>query len=136
MLKLIMFFSKLFYFISRLVTVTEILSKSCWKKVGFITEILFRQTIQISSCYFEILKSAYLNFNSMLFFASKISVFLFFSLQVLVMTPQILLHNLSHCFITMEMIALLIFDECHHAQVKSNHAYAVIMKVWCTLTQL
>ncbi|KAK7265138.1 hypothetical protein RJT34_32754 [Clitoria ternatea] len=50
--------------------------------------------------------------------------------EVLVMTPQILLHNLSHCFITMEMIALLIFDECHHAQVRSNHAYAVIMKVF------
>jgi len=50
------------------------------------------------------------------------------------MTPQILVHNLSHCFITMEMIALLIFDECHHAQVKSNHAYAVIMKVCCTFS--
>jgi len=36
----------------------------------------------------------------------------------------------------MEMIALLIFDECHHAQVKSNHAYAVIMKVCCTFAQL
>lgn len=45
------------------------------------------------------------------------------------MTPQILLHNLSHCFIKMEMIALLIFDECHHAQVKSSHPYAEIMKV-------
>lgn len=52
------------------------------------------------------------------------------------MTPQILLHNLSHCFIMMEMIALLIFDECHHAQVKSNHAYAEIMKVCCTFAQL
>ncbi|XP_047169317.1 dicer-like protein 4 isoform X2 [Vigna umbellata] len=50
--------------------------------------------------------------------------------EVLVMTPQILVHNLSHCFIMMEMIALLIFDECHHAQVKSNHAYAVIMKIF------
>ncbi|KAL2338481.1 hypothetical protein Fmac_012927 [Flemingia macrophylla] len=50
--------------------------------------------------------------------------------EVLVMTPQILVHNLSHCFIKMEMIALLIFDECHHAQVKSNHAYAEIMKVF------
>ncbi|RDY03580.1 Dicer-like protein 4, partial [Mucuna pruriens] len=50
--------------------------------------------------------------------------------EVFVMTPQILLHNLSHCFITMERIALLIFDECHHAQVKSNHAYAEIMKVF------
>jgi len=29
----------------------------------------------------------------------------------------------------MEFIALLIFDECHHAQVQSNHPYAEIMKV-------
>ncbi|WJX95975.1 endoribonuclease Dicer [Trifolium repens] len=50
--------------------------------------------------------------------------------EVLVMTPQILLHNLSHCFIKMEMIALLIFDECHHAQAKSSHPYAEIMKVF------
>ncbi|XP_019453233.1 PREDICTED: dicer-like protein 4 isoform X2 [Lupinus angustifolius] len=50
--------------------------------------------------------------------------------EVLVMTPQILLHNLSHCFMKMEMIALLIFDECHHAQVKSNHPYASVMKVF------
>ncbi|MED6180828.1 endoribonuclease Dicer [Stylosanthes scabra] len=50
--------------------------------------------------------------------------------EVIVMTPQILLHNLSHCFIRMEMISLLIFDECHHAQVKSNHPYAEIMKVF------
>ena len=45
------------------------------------------------------------------------------------MTPQILLHCLFHTFVKMEMISLLIFDECHHAQVKSNHAYAEIMKV-------
>jgi superfamily II DNA or RNA helicase len=32
----------------------------------------------------------------------------------------------------MEMIALLIFDECHHAQAKSSHPYAEIMKVCCT----
>ncbi|XP_045827560.1 dicer-like protein 4 isoform X3 [Trifolium pratense] len=50
--------------------------------------------------------------------------------EVLVMTPQILLHNLSHCFIKMEMIALLVFDECHHAQVKSSHPYAEIMKIF------
>lgn len=45
------------------------------------------------------------------------------------MTPQILLHNLSHCFIKIELIALLIFDECHYAQFDSNHPYAEIMKV-------
>ncbi|CAI0395073.1 unnamed protein product [Linum tenue] len=50
--------------------------------------------------------------------------------EVLVMTPQILLHNLSHSFITMELIALLIFDECHHAQAKSDHPYSKIMKVF------
>lgn len=50
--------------------------------------------------------------------------------EVLVMTPQILLHNLSHCFIKIELIALLIFDECHYAQLESNHAYAEIMKVF------
>ncbi|CAE6112025.1 unnamed protein product [Arabidopsis arenosa] len=50
--------------------------------------------------------------------------------EVLVMTPQILLHNLQHCFIRMECISLLIFDECHHAQQQSNHPYAEIMKVF------
>lgn len=50
--------------------------------------------------------------------------------EVLVMTPQILLHNLSHCFIRIEHIALLIFDECHYAQVESDHPYAEIMKIF------
>ncbi|XVE71087.1 hypothetical protein DITRI_Ditri10aG0122200 [Diplodiscus trichospermus] len=50
--------------------------------------------------------------------------------EVLVMTPQILLRCLYHCFIRMDLIALLIFDECHHAQVQSNHPYAEIMKVY------
>jgi endoribonuclease Dicer len=45
------------------------------------------------------------------------------------MTPQILLHNLRHCFIKMDLIALLIFDECHHAQAQKRHPYAQIMKV-------
>ncbi|GAB4832726.1 endoribonuclease Dicer [Ancistrocladus abbreviatus] len=49
--------------------------------------------------------------------------------EVFVMTPQMLLHSLRHCFIRMEMIALLIFDECHYAQLESNHPYAEIMKV-------
>ncbi|PIN16601.1 Ribonuclease III [Handroanthus impetiginosus] len=50
--------------------------------------------------------------------------------EVLVMTPQIMLHNLSHCFLKIEMIALLIFDECHYAQLESNHPYAEIMKIF------
>ncbi|TYH69445.1 hypothetical protein ES332_D05G056400v1 [Gossypium tomentosum] len=50
--------------------------------------------------------------------------------EVLVMTPEILLRSLYHCFIRMDLIALLIFDECHHAQIKSNHPYAEIMKVF------
>ncbi|KAL8145327.1 dicer-like protein 4 isoform X2 [Apium graveolens] len=50
--------------------------------------------------------------------------------EVLVMTPQILLQSLSHCFIRIEWIVLLIFDECHYAQAVSNHPYAEIMKVF------
>ncbi|XP_021275639.1 dicer-like protein 4 isoform X1 [Herrania umbratica] len=50
--------------------------------------------------------------------------------EVLVMTPQILLRSLYHCFIRMDLIALLIFDECHHAQIKSNHPYAEIMRAF------
>ncbi|KAF8031365.1 hypothetical protein BT93_D0530 [Corymbia citriodora subsp. variegata] len=50
--------------------------------------------------------------------------------EVLVMTPIILLRSLSHCFIKMDSIALLIFDECHHAQVKSGHPYAEIMRIF------
>ncbi|KAL3680222.1 hypothetical protein R1sor_023178 [Riccia sorocarpa] len=46
--------------------------------------------------------------------------------EVIVMTPQILVNNMHHCFFTMEMIELLIFDECHHAQ--KNHPYANIMR--------
>lgn len=45
--------------------------------------------------------------------------------EVFVMTPQILLDNLRHCFFTLDTIRLLIFDECHHARKK--HPYALIM---------
>lgn len=45
--------------------------------------------------------------------------------EVLVMTPQILLDALRHSFFKLEMIKVLIFDECHHARGK--HPYACIM---------
>ncbi|GAB2300240.1 endoribonuclease Dicer, variant 2 [Dionaea muscipula] len=50
--------------------------------------------------------------------------------EILVMTPQLLLQSLRHCFIRMNMIALLIFDECHYGQAGSHHPYAEIMKVY------
>ncbi|PVH31546.1 hypothetical protein PAHAL_9G175900 [Panicum hallii] len=46
--------------------------------------------------------------------------------EVLVMTPQILLDNLRHSFFRLRDIALLIFDECHHAN--GNSPYASILK--------
>jgi endoribonuclease Dicer len=46
--------------------------------------------------------------------------------EVLVMTPQILLDNLRHSFFRLQDIALLIFDECHHA--RGNTPYACIFK--------
>ncbi|KAL7582994.1 endoribonuclease Dicer homolog 2-like [Lactuca sativa] len=46
--------------------------------------------------------------------------------QIMVMTPQILLNALSHSFLSLDDIKLLIFDECHHA--KKKHAMALIMK--------
>jgi superfamily II DNA or RNA helicase len=48
-----------------------------------------------------------------------------FSLQVLVMTAQILLNILRHSIIKMEAINLLILDECHHAVKK--HPYSLVM---------
>ncbi|GAV80701.1 Helicase_C domain-containing protein/Ribonuclease_3 domain-containing protein/PAZ domain-containing protein/dsRNA_bind domain-containing protein/ResIII domain-containing protein [Cephalotus follicularis] len=46
--------------------------------------------------------------------------------EVLVMTPQILLDALRKAFLSINMICLLIIDECHHAS--GNHPYAKIMK--------
>lgn len=50
-----------------------------------------------------------------------------FVLQVLVMTPQILLDALRKAFMRMEMICLIVIDECHRAT--GNHPYTKIMKV-------
>lgn len=46
--------------------------------------------------------------------------------MVVVCTPEILNQALSHSFIRMDQINLLIFDEAHHA--KGNHPYAVIIQ--------
>ncbi|KAK2658225.1 hypothetical protein Ddye_004758 [Dipteronia dyeriana] len=45
--------------------------------------------------------------------------------EVLVMTPQILLDGLRHSFFKLNMIKVLIFDECHHA--RGNHPYSLIL---------
>ncbi|XP_052735388.1 endoribonuclease Dicer homolog 2 isoform X6 [Vigna angularis] len=45
--------------------------------------------------------------------------------EVLVMTPAILLSCLRHSFLKLNMIKVLIMDECHHARGK--HPYACIM---------
>jgi superfamily II DNA or RNA helicase len=47
------------------------------------------------------------------------------SMQVLVMTAQILLNILRHSIIKMDAIHLLILDECHHAVKK--HPYSLVM---------
>ncbi|XP_056866743.1 endoribonuclease Dicer homolog 3 isoform X2 [Raphanus sativus] len=46
--------------------------------------------------------------------------------QVLVMTPQILLDALRGGFLKLEMVRLLVIDECH--RTTGNHPYAMIMK--------
>ena len=45
--------------------------------------------------------------------------------EVFVMTPQIFLQALDHGWIKMEMINLIVFDECHHC--RGNHPYNLIM---------
>ena len=46
--------------------------------------------------------------------------------EVLVMTPQILLDGLQFSFLTLDLVDLLNFDECHHAW--GQNPYAKIMK--------
>lgn len=53
-----------------------------------------------------------------------------FASQVLVMTPQILLDALRKGSVSMDIICMLILDECH--RTTGNHPYAKIMKVRIT----
>ncbi|CAN4126640.1 unnamed protein product [Withania somnifera] len=46
--------------------------------------------------------------------------------EVLVMTPAILLAALRHSFLRIDMIKVMIFDECHNA--RGRHPYASIMR--------
>jgi endoribonuclease Dicer len=46
--------------------------------------------------------------------------------DVMVMTAQILRNILLHAFISMEQIAMIVIDECHHS--KAHHPYNEIMK--------
>ncbi|CAM0884261.1 unnamed protein product [Alopecurus aequalis] len=46
--------------------------------------------------------------------------------QVMVMTPMVLLDALCRAFLTLDMVSLMIFDECHRATGK--HPYCRIMK--------
>nr|CAD7400790.1 unnamed protein product [Timema cristinae] len=46
--------------------------------------------------------------------------------QILVMTAQIFLNNLSHGYITLDKVNLMIFDECHHAV--TDHPMRQIMQ--------
>lgn len=43
------------------------------------------------------------------------------------MTPQILLDALRKAFLNLDMVCLMIVDECHRAT--GNHPYAKIMQV-------
>ncbi|KAF5358535.1 hypothetical protein D9756_001949 [Leucocoprinus leucothites] len=46
--------------------------------------------------------------------------------DVIVMTPQILVNLITHSLWSLQRVALLVFDECHHT--RKNHPYNIIMR--------
>jgi superfamily II DNA/RNA helicase len=59
--------------------------------------------------------------------SNKIMIILF-SIKVFVFTPHIFLNYLCHGYFSMENIAVIIFDECHHVFGKS--VYNEIMSIF------
>ncbi|KAG5240040.1 endoribonuclease Dicer [Salix suchowensis] len=53
--------------------------------------------------------------------------------EVLVMTPQILLNGLRHSFFKLDMIKVMIVDECHHARGKDPYACIMTEFFHCEL---
>ena len=50
--------------------------------------------------------------------------------QVLVLVHQVFLDVLTHSYFSLSHAALLIMDECHHAQITKSHPYSTIMRDW------
>ena len=50
--------------------------------------------------------------------------------EVLVLVHQVFLDILTHSYFSLSNAALLILDECHHAQIKKDHPYSSIMREW------
>ena len=50
--------------------------------------------------------------------------------QVLVLVHQVFLDVLTHSYFSLSHAALLILDECHHAQMRKDHPYSSIMRDW------
>lgn len=50
--------------------------------------------------------------------------------QVLVLVHQVFLDLMTHSFFRLSSAALLILDECHHAQGTKSHPYSQIMRDW------
>lgn len=95
-----------------------------------IRKVPLRQTNAVLSNKLLLCYSLPLLYHVVFIFQFKLNTRICYTsfLQLLVMTPDILRNALRHRFLTLDIIKVLIFDECHNA--KKNHAYAIIMKVY------